>query len=106
MRFSLRRDGIMSDTPTVNTELEQSLYRASSREKQLRRRAAASILAPVAVGALWFAYSFFEVSKLQSRAHTMRSESAALEQRTAEAEKKAAAAEQQRAEAEERAKNL
>ncbi len=92
------------DTPTVNTELEQALYKASAQERKSRNRALLAIIVPVLAACFWLAYSVFEVTRWQTRSRTIEKGEAALQQRESAANAKAAEAEAQRAAAEANAK--
>lgn len=96
----------MAELPTLNTDLEQALYKAALREKQLRLRATLCIIVPIVVGGLWLLYSAAEVNAWRSQTQEIRAHEAALEQRELDAKHLIAEAEEQRNQAQARVQAL
>lgn len=90
----------MAAQSTPNADLEQSLFKANLKETKLRQRIVLTALVPAAVGALWLAFSIYEVTTLQSRAEEIGQREAATQKRENEARDQIADADAKRTAAE------
>lgn len=90
----------MSATSTPNADLEQALFKASLKEKRLRRRAMLAAIVPALAGAVWLGYSLLEVTTLQSEARETAEREAGMQQRENEAQQRIADADAKRVAAE------
>ncbi len=96
----------MADQPTLNTDLEQSLYKTALREKTLRKRATMAILLPILAGGAWLLYSTLEIDQWRSYAQEIERREALVQKREAEAAKRVTDAEAHRKTAETRANTI
>lgn len=96
----------MAELPTLNTDLEQALFKAALREKQLRLRATLCLIIPIVVGGLWLLYSASEVNAWRSQIQGIREHEAMLEQRGMDAKNLIADADGQRNKAQARVQAL
>ena len=90
----------MAALNTPNADLEQALFKANLKEKRLRQRVVFIALVPAAIGALWLAYSIYEVTTWQTRAREIGEREAATQQRENEAHQQVADADAKRTAAE------
>ena len=90
----------MAALNTPNADLEQALFKANLKEKRLRQRVVMIALVPAAIGALWLAYSSYEVTTWQTRARQIGEREAATQQRENEAHQQVADADAKRIAAE------
>jgi len=93
----------MAEQPTLNTDLEQALYRAALKEKKLRERVMLSVLLPALACGLWLLFSVYEVDTWRRRSGEIEKRDATIEQRQAEAERQAADAASQKGDADKHA---
>jgi hypothetical protein len=75
----------MAELPTLNTDLEQAVYKAALREKKLRQQMTLSIALPVLAGAAWLFYSASEVNRLRTNAREIEKREATVGMRESEA---------------------
>ncbi|GEM_PF-2191756 len=93
----------MAEQPTLNTDLEQALYRGTLKEKRLRDRIAISVLGPAVVCCVWLLFSGYEVDTWRKRSREIENRDATIEQNRAEAQRQADAANAGKAESEKHA---
>ena len=82
----------MAVQPTLNSDLEQAIYRAALKEKRLRRRSLLFILLPVLAGLLWLGFSGYEVDNWRTRSVEIQREGERITQQQEEVRNRAAAA--------------
>lgn len=70
----------MSEIPTANTALEQSLFQCAIRERQSRKIFLIALLLPVAAAAVWLIYSSAQLGRWQLTVHGMREAEASRKQ--------------------------
>ena len=95
----------MPEQPTLNTDLEQALYRAALKEKKLRDRVLLSVLLPAAVCGIWLIFSAYEVDTWRKRSSDIEQRDVSIEQRRAEAQRAADDAASRQSEADKHAQD-
>ncbi len=93
----------MAEQPTLNTDLEQALYRAALKEKKLRDRVLLSILAPAFVCGVWLIFSVYEVDTWRKRSGEIEKRDVTIVQNQQDAQRQADDAAAQKSEADKHA---
>lgn len=95
----------MAEQPTLNTDLEQALYRAALKEKKLRDRVILSVLLPAAVCGVWLLFSAYEVDTWRRRSSEIEKRDVTIVQHQEEAQRRADDAASQKSEADKHAQD-
>ncbi len=93
----------MAVQPTLNSDLEQAIYRAALKEKRLRRKALLSVFLPVLAGLAWLGFSGYQVDTWRKRAVDIQKEGQQVAEQQQDAKNHAAAADSAKISAEARA---